>query len=641
MTSHRSITLGAAAQAWQASGYRVIGLAPSARAAAELAAATKGPADTLAKWRVEHDRRGLVPPQRADRTVLDGRTVVIVDEASMANTHDLDVLVTAAGRNAAKVVLVGDPAQIGVINGPGGMLAALVRAGHGQELGTVHRFTQDWEAAASLQLRAGDPQALSAYRDQDRLHPSADVEDAIVALHARWMRERGPAELGQGPGRGPGQAGGQSGGQADRQSGELGEPRDRAREVLMMARTRAEVDALNHLARATALDTGEVHGQAVRIGDRDWQTGDLLRTRRNDRTLPVQDHTGSAAGEPGHVRNGDRWRVLAADASGLRVQHLDHGAGAFLPAAYVAAHADYGWASTITAAQGATVDVGLVLVRPGIDREHLYVALTRGRQANHAYITPDTASGSAEIDDHHGLPPVGAAASRTSLEQRTHEVLADALARSGGQDAAHTVRDQARTRAVAHARAAAEATARNATVPVVPAEHSARGAQLTQRQREYNDLARTRDGHYRAASQARDELAHTPGWRRGRVAGLRETIAAHQNAVVSLYPDLARLDREIASLIRHVDADARQRESDDHRGSRQASRPRTDRVEGELAPAKRREWREAVAAVAQRESAAVRRRTRELEQASPRRRARYRDFGSGGYDRDNSRGIEQ
>lgn len=55
----------------------------------------------------------------------------------------------------------------------------------------------------------------------------------------------------------------------------------------MMARTRAEVDALNQLARATAISAGEIHGPAVRIGDRDWQTGDLLRTRRNDRTLPV------------------------------------------------------------------------------------------------------------------------------------------------------------------------------------------------------------------------------------------------------------------------------------------------------------------------------------------------------------------
>ncbi len=615
-------TLGAAARAWQESGYRVIGLAPSARAAAELAAATGGPADTLAKWRVEHGGRGLLPPQRAARTVLDGRTVAILDEAAMANTHDLDVLITAAARNAAKVVLVGDPAQIGVINGPGGMLSALVGAGHGHELGTVHRFSQDWEAAASLQLRAGDPAAITAYRAQDRLHSCSDLDAAIAALHERWMRERSHARPGQGPGQAGRQAGGQAGRQADRQPVDRAEPCDRARQVLMMARTCAEVDALNHLARATAISSGEVHGPVVRIGERDWQTGDALRTRRNDRTLPVEDHAIDQARGEAHVRNGDRWRVLAADQTGLWVQHLDragrdgYGAQAFLPAAYVAAHADYGWATTITSAQGATVDVGLVLVRPGIDREHLYVALTRGREANHAYITPDPATGSAEIDDHHGLPPVAAAASRTSLEQRTHDVLADALARSGGQDAAHAVRDQARTRAVEHARAAAERGTRAAAVPVVPAEHAARAAQLTQRQHEYGELVRTRDGHYRAASEARDELARTPGWRRGRVAGLRETIAQHQNKAVSLYPDLAELDREITTLTRQVEADTGQRQSDDQRRAWRATRPRIDRIEGELAPARSTAWREAVASVTQRDTAAVRRRTREAGQGS-------------------------
>ncbi|MGQ0843171.1 MAG: hypothetical protein ACT4QF_03445 [Sporichthyaceae bacterium] len=63
--------------------------------------------------------------------------------------------------------------------------------------------------------------------------------------------------------------------------------------------------------------------------------------------------------------------AVVVDAAGLRVEHLDRGEGAFLPAAYVAVHGEYGWATTVTAAQGATVDVGLVLVRPGIDREHL------------------------------------------------------------------------------------------------------------------------------------------------------------------------------------------------------------------------------------------------------------------------------
>ena len=171
----KTSTLGAAARAWQDAGYRVVGLAPSARAAAELAAATGGPTDTLAKWLHTHDRTGhdtpAGTPRAAGSSGLDARTVVIVDEASMASTLDLDPLIAAAAQAGAKVVLVGDPVQIGVVNGLGGMLAALARAGHGVELAEIHRFSQPWERQASLALRQGKADALADYRTAGRLHP--------------------------------------------------------------------------------------------------------------------------------------------------------------------------------------------------------------------------------------------------------------------------------------------------------------------------------------------------------------------------------------------------------------------------------------------------------------------------------------
>jgi hypothetical protein len=319
----KTSTLGAAARAWQDAGYRVVGLAPSARAAAELSAATGGPADTLAKWLHTHR---TAPPTAQDSAELDGRTVVILDEASMASTLDLDPLITAAGRAGAKVVLVGDPAQIGVVNGPGGMLAALARAGHGVELNQIHRFSHTWERSASLALRDGTPGALAAYRLAGRLHPCADGDTALDGVFAHWAAAR-----------------------ADGQ------------DALMLARTRLDVDALNLRARAAALAAGEIAGPVTVAGERQWQAGDLLRTRRNDRRLTVGR---------GHVRNGDRYRVLGPGPDGaLLVEDLSGRGRTILPAAYLAEHADYGWASTIDGAQGATADVGIVLARPGLDRE--------------------------------------------------------------------------------------------------------------------------------------------------------------------------------------------------------------------------------------------------------------------------------
>ena len=350
----KTSTLGGAARAWQDAGYRVVGLAPSARAAAELATATGEAADTLAKWLHTHHK---TPAGARGPSALDGRTVVIVDEASMASTLDLDPLITAAARAGAKVVLVGDPAQIGVVNGPGGMLAALSRAGHGVELAQIHRFSQPWERQASLALRHGNADVLAAYRTAGRLHPCRDGDAALDGVFAHWAQARGDGQ-----------------------------------DALMLARTRVDVDALNQRARAAAVAAGEVAGPVTAAGGREWQAGDVLRARRNDRRLTVGD---------GHVRNGDRYQVLGpGPQDGLVVEDLTGRGRTVLPAAYVAEHVEYGWASTIDAAQGATADVGVVLVRPGMDREHLYVAMTRGRNGNHAYITPDPLAD----DDHHGHP---------------------------------------------------------------------------------------------------------------------------------------------------------------------------------------------------------------------------------------------
>jgi ATP-dependent exoDNAse (exonuclease V) alpha subunit len=189
----------------------------------------------------------------------------------------------------------------------------------------------------------------------------------------------------------------------------------------MLARTRRDVDTLNTLARSHAITTGIVHGEILIDGPVEWRAGDRLRATRNDRAIDV-------GGD--YLRNGDEFTVLTRLGDGLHVQSLDRNTSAVLPFDYVASHTRYGWAATIDGAQGATVDDALLLARPGIDREHLYVGLTRGRHSNHLYLTrpdPDT--------DHH-LQPEPVALVR--------DILARALTTSDLQAAAHTQLPEAR-----------------------------------------------------------------------------------------------------------------------------------------------------------------------------------------------------
>jgi len=539
-------TLGAAAAAWEHAGYRVVGLAPSARAAAELADATGGHTDTLAKWLHTRDRLLQIPvgaPERA-WAGLDDRTVLILDEASMASTLDLDQLVTAAAAHAAKVVLVGDPAQIGVVNGPGGMLAALVHTGHASSLDRIHRFTHPWERQASLGLRTGDQTVLADYQAEGRLHPCPDSDSALDGVFSHWTQAR--------------QAG---------------------QDALMLARTRVDVDALNTRARTAAVTGGQVTGPTITTGDGTvWQEGDLLRTRRNNRSLPLGDS---------HVRNGDRFRVLgpgpkgSAGEQGVIVEDLAGRGRTVLPADYLAEHCEYGWASTIDAAQGATADVGIVLVRPGMDREHLYVAMTRGRHSNHLYLTPDP---SREVGCDHGHGHLAATPGATSgngaraippgqgpmADQPALRVLETALATSGAQDAAHTALATARAAAIKAARqdatikAARDAITRaqqsEAARTPTPA-HTVDQQRLRALQEQREQLTRQHHDTARAGQQAREELQGSPRWARSLRRELTAVLSQVDEQRQQQPTQLAHLDTQISHVQQRLDADNQERDA--------------------------------------------------------------------------------
>jgi len=80
----------------------------------------------------------------------------VVDEASLASTFALDELMSAVLDAQAKVVLVGDGAQLSSVDA-GGMFRTFVRE-RGEDaptLADVRRFKAAWEKEASLGVRCG------------------------------------------------------------------------------------------------------------------------------------------------------------------------------------------------------------------------------------------------------------------------------------------------------------------------------------------------------------------------------------------------------------------------------------------------------------------------------------------------------
>ena len=334
----KTTAMKAVTQLWTMGGGRVIGLAPSAAAAAVLSSELGVNADTVARLLTQH-RVGVLPAE-----TLTAGDMLLVDEAGMAATADLDQLRALASERGAVLRLLGDYRQASAV-AAGGALRLIANDVGAAELNEVHRFRDPQEATATLALREGDETALSFYLRRGRVHDGTTIT-MTDQVYQDWADDRAAG-----------------------------------RTSLMMAVSNETVQALNVRARADRVAAGLVQDQGVQIRHEHLAgVGDTIVTRLNDRTIPV-----SRRGD--FIRNGDLWTVLALRPDGgLDVQRLDGGARAQLPTEYVASSVELGYATTISRAQGATVDRARVLVEPGMTREQLYVALTRGRATNEAYV---------------------------------------------------------------------------------------------------------------------------------------------------------------------------------------------------------------------------------------------------------------
>jgi conjugative relaxase-like TrwC/TraI family protein len=377
--SGKTRTLAALRTAWESDlgPGSVVGLAPSAAAADVLAQSLGIGCENTAKWLVEHDaepdrlhridraRAALnAAPDAATARMLAGHVqrlttaverwrfhpgqLVILDEASLAGTLPLDRIAACAGEAGAKLLLVGDWAQLSAIDA-GGAFGLLARdRGPGvPELGAARRFAHQWERDASTRLRVGDPSCLDDYDAHDRLR-AGDHAAMVDAAYLAWS--------------------------ADERAG---------LRSLLIAGDRDTVRVLNERAHAELVAAGTVEPAGATLHDGLVAgVGDRVVTRDNDRRLGVG---------VGWVKNGDTWTVVARrDDGALAVGREAGGPAVVLPAAYTAEHVELGYATTAFRAQGATVDTAhAVISGPSMTREVLYVALTRARESNRAYVCTD------------------------------------------------------------------------------------------------------------------------------------------------------------------------------------------------------------------------------------------------------------
>jgi conjugative relaxase-like TrwC/TraI family protein len=388
----KTTAMAVLAAAWRIAGGTVIGLAPTASAAEVLADDLGSPTDTIAKL-LDLQRFPLRPDDPAHKwySKIGAKTLIIVDEAAMASTADLDAVITHAVATGASVRLIGDDQQLASVSA-GGVLTDLADLCGALTLSTVIRFTDpalgSAEGLASLALRNGDPAALAFYLDHHRVHVGADDVAADSAYRA-WARDV-----------------------------------SQQRDSILLAPTNELITELNERARLDRLrTTTHTTRQARTVTLADGLTasaGDWITTRRNARGLRLK--------RGGWVKNGHRWTIRTVHADGsLTVTALREPARTVkLPADYVAAHTTLGYACTINAAQGVTADTCHTVGSDRLNRQQLYVSLTRGRTANHLYFS------AAEADPHRIIFP------KATHPPTAVDILTAILRRDGAQHSAHT-----------------------------------------------------------------------------------------------------------------------------------------------------------------------------------------------------------
>ncbi|TPM96696.1 Ti-type conjugative transfer relaxase TraA [Mesorhizobium sp. B2-1-3A] len=320
----KSAMLGVARQAWAAAGYEVRGAALSGIAAENLEGGSGISSRTIAS--MEHG-------WGQGRDLLTTRDVLVIDEAGMVGTRQLERVLSHAADVGAKVVLVGDPQQLQAIEAGAAFRSIHERHG-GVEIGQVRRQREGWQRDATRDLATGRIGAvISAYDAQGMVHQAATRDEARGELVERWDRDR------------------QTHPEASR---------------IILTHTNDEVRALNQAARERLRAAGalgdDVHVDVER-GARAFASGDRVMFLRNERGLGVKNGTLGIVEEV----STQSMTVRVDDARSVRFDLKDY------------AHIDHGYAATIHKAQGMTVDRTYVLATPGMDAHGSYVALSRHR----------------------------------------------------------------------------------------------------------------------------------------------------------------------------------------------------------------------------------------------------------------------
>jgi conjugative relaxase-like TrwC/TraI family protein len=375
----KTYAVSAAVSGWAAQATSLQAAAPTWRAANVLRA------EGIAATTVAGLLARLDAAAEYDGKALEPGSVLLVDEAGMVDSASLARLIDHAQQADAKLVLIGDPAQLGEIEA-GGLFAAIADRSEPVVLDEVIRHHYELDREGAKQIREGQgAEALGAYQANERVTVGADREELREAMVRDWVESHGRGE-----------------------------------DALMIAKRNADVRELNVKAREALKAEGRLRGEEIEVAGQRFAKGDQVITRVNDHRAQIY--------------NRERWEVVEVDprAHAVVLAGIDTARRVGVDAGYLRSvnprdggpALEHGYAATTYQAQGATVDRAYVMADSSMTRQEFYVAASRSREETYFYATPEVNLAREEIapaSQREGLAHIAEAAERDGAQVAAHD----------------------------------------------------------------------------------------------------------------------------------------------------------------------------------------------------------------------------
>ncbi|MFN8973031.1 MAG: AAA family ATPase [Alphaproteobacteria bacterium] len=263
------------------------------------------------------------------KTSLTRKSLLLIDEASMVGLEDAHFLLQKAHKSGAKVILVGDNRQLAPV-AAGAPFNELMRESAVASLSTIRRQQVEWQRQATIAFSQGDTEtALKAYEQHGRVIYRSTAEKARYSLVQHYIKRI-----------------------------------EEGKRVAILAFRNSDVTALNdeaHLAFKTANPKAKTAILTTQSGSKEFAEGERIIITENMRA------TGLA--------NGNFAEIIHISGKAIRIK-TEKGKSVILDTRKQIGF-DYGHATTIHKAQGATVDESLFYFDRLTNENLAYVALSR------------------------------------------------------------------------------------------------------------------------------------------------------------------------------------------------------------------------------------------------------------------------